>query len=117
MAPVDGWASTLSSARKLVERIARSEFIRTQKAEHVTLGYVALGRHSTVAALFKAQQDMRMASFFKHNFALPENKTAASKYANVLVAKHRLLLAKAFFILAEDERGALNLVKSRIRDD
>ncbi len=111
------WASTSSSARKLVERIARSEFMRTQKAEHATLWYVALGRHSAVAALFKAQQDMRMATFFKRNFALPENKTAASKNAYVLVAKHRLLLATAFFILAGDVKGALNLVKSRIRDE
>ena len=61
----------------------RLEFIRTQKAEHETLSYVALGRNSTVAALFKAQQDIRMASFFKRNFELLKNKTAASKNAHV----------------------------------
>ena len=35
-------ASTLSSARKLVERVARSEIIRAQKAEHATIWYIAL---------------------------------------------------------------------------
>ena len=91
------WGSTLLSTGKLVECIARSEFIRTQKAEHATLWHVALGRYSTVAAIFKAQEDMRMASLFKRNFALLENKTAASKNACVLVAKHRFVLATAFF--------------------
>ena len=90
-------------------RLSTAPVRRNNTNSHATLWRVALGRHSTVAELFRTQQDMRMASLFKCNFALPENKTAATY---VSVAKHRLL-ATAIFILAEDVRGTLNLVKSR----
>lgn len=111
------WASSVSSAKRLIERIARSEFNRTRNAEHAALWYIALGRFSAVAALYKAQQDHRMSKFFMRNFSLPENRTAASKNAYLLVSKHRLLLATAFFILANNIVGALNLVRTRIKDE
>lgn len=111
------WVSTVSGAKRLIERIARSEFNRTRNAEHAALWYIALGRNSAVAALYKAQQDDRMSKFFIRNFSLPENRTAASKNAYVLVSKHRLLLATAFFILANNITGALSLVKTRIKDE
>ena len=58
-----------------------------------------------------------MASFFKRNFVLPKNKTAASINAYVSAAKHRLLLATTFSIVGRDVRGALYYVKLRIRDE
>ncbi len=111
------WVSTAPNAKKLMERIARSEFNSTRNADKAAMWYVALGRNSAVAALYRAQQDIRMSKFFLRNFSLPENRTAARKNAYVLVSKHRLLLATAFFILANDTAGALNLVKTRIKDE
>lgn len=111
------WVSTAEGAKKLIERIARSEFTTTRNADRAALWYVALGRNSAVAALYKAGQDVRMSKFFLRNFSMQENRRAASKNAYVLVSKHRLLLATAFFILAGDYVGALNLVKTRVKDE
>ena len=70
-------------------------------AEHAALWYAALGGHSTVAAIFKAQLDTGMASLFKQNLALLENETAASKNA------YRFVLATAFFICEDRHTCAM----------
>lgn len=111
------WISTTSGCKKLAERIARSDFNANRNAEDAALWYVALGRRTALAALYRSQQDTRMSQFLRRNFNLPENRLAAGKNAYVLVSKHRLELAVAFFLLAGDVQGALSLIRTRIKDD
>lgn len=111
------WVSTGSSCKKLAERIARSDFNSERNADDAALWYVALGRRTALAALYRSQQNTRMSQFLRRDFALSENRLAAGKNAYVLVSKHRLELAVAFFILANDIQGALGLVRTRVKDD
>ncbi|CDF35507.1 unnamed protein product [Chondrus crispus] len=111
------WVSSSSGCKNLAERIARSDFNSNRNADDAALWYVALGRRTALSALYRSQQNTRMSHFLRRNFALSENRLAAGKNAYVLVSKHRLELAVAFFILANDVRGALSLVRSRIKDD
>lgn len=111
------WVSTTSECKKLAERIARADFSANRNPDDAALWYIALGRRTTLAALYKAQQNTKMAQFLLRNFNAPENKTAASKNAYVLLSKHRLELAVAFFILSGNIEGAISLVRTRIKDD
>lgn len=111
------WVSTTSECKKLAERIARADFTANRNPDDAALWYIALGRRTTLAALYKSQQNTRMAKFLLRNFNETENKTAASKNAYVLLSKHRLELAVAFFILSGNIEGAMSLVRTRIKDD
>lgn len=111
------WVSTVPECKKLAERIARADFVANRNADDAALWYIALGRRTALAALYKAQQNSKMAQFLLRNFNIPENQTAASKNAYVLLSKHRLELAVAFFILAGNIEGAMNLIRSRIKDE
>eukprot|EP00177_Eucheuma_denticulatum_P000266 GFKZ01000450.1.p1 GENE.GFKZ01000450.1~~GFKZ01000450.1.p1 ORF type:complete len:2373 (+),score=210.70 GFKZ01000450.1:93-7211(+) len=111
------WIQTSSGCKKLAERIARSDFNSSKNADEAALWYIALGRRTALSALYRSQQNSRMAQFLRRDFGLPENRRAAGKNAYVLLSKHRLELAIAFFILADNVQGALNIVRSRIKDD
>lgn len=111
------WVTTSSGAKALAERIARSDFISNRDVDDTALWYIALGRLTTLSALYRSQQNSRMAQFLRRNFSLPENRLAAGKNAYVLLSKHRFELAIAFFVLAGDVQGALNLVRTRMKDD
>lgn len=111
------WVTTSSGAKALAERIARSDFNTNRDVDDTALWYIALGRRTTLSALYRSQQNSRMAQFLRRNFSLPENRLAAGKNAYVLLSKHRFELAIAFFILGGDIQGALNLVRTRMRDD
>lgn len=111
------WIITSSSAKALAERIARSDFNSNRDVDDTALWYIALGRLTTLSALYRSQQNSRMAQFLRRNFSLPENRLAAGKNAYVLLSKHRFELAIAFFVLSGDVQGALNLVRTRMKDD
>lgn len=111
------WIDSNSGARNLAERIARADFSSSRKADDAALWYVVLGRVTALSALYRAEQNIRMSQFLQRNFSKSENKTAAGKNAYVLVSKHRLQLAVAFFVLAGNIPGALSLVRTRIKDD
>lgn len=111
------WISTEPGAKALVERIARSEFNKTRDADRAALWYVALGRVKPLGALYRAQQNVRMSDFLLRNFRDEKNRVAAGKNAYVLVSKHRIELAAAFFILAGDVYGALSLLRVRLKDE
>jgi WD40 repeat protein len=111
------WLASQSGAKGLVEHIARAEFNTTRDADCAALWYVALGRVKALAALYKAQLNLRMSAFLNRNFREESNRIAAGKNAYVLVSKHRLHLAAMFFIVSGDIRGALNLVRTRLKDE
>jgi WD40 repeat protein len=110
------WVTSTEDAKILVERIARSEFNRTRDPDFVAFWYIALGRARMLSALYGAKQNKRMALFLNRNFEEAENRTAAAKNAYALISKDRILLAAAFFLLAGDVGGALNLIRSRMKD-
>lgn len=111
------WLSTTAGCKKLAERMARADFNYNKNPDDAALWYIALGRGTTLAALYRSQQNTKMSQFLRRNFNLQDNQLAAGKNAYVLVSKHRLQLAVAFFILANDIQGALNLIRTRIKDD
>lgn len=114
---VGWWVNTSSGCKKLAERIARADFTNNRDPDAAVLWYVALGRRRALSALYRAHQKARMGDFYLRDFTKHENKVAAGKNAYVLVSKHRLEMAVAFFILSGDIPGALSLVRSRIKDE
>lgn len=111
------WVSTSTGCKTLAERIARADFNSHRNVDDTALWYIALGRKTALSALYRSQHNARMSQFLSRNFSKDENRVAAGKNAYVLVSKHRLELAVAFFILAGNISGALNLVRTRICDD
>lgn len=111
------WVQSLQLAKKLAERIARLSFAATRNADTCAIWFVALGRLSALSSLYMTQQNLRMGKFLKRDFSEVANQEAAAKNAYVLVSKHRLELAAAFFILAGDVRGGLNLIRTRLHDE
>lgn len=111
------WIGSVTGCKELAERIARADFNSRRDADDAALWYIALGRRRALSALYRAQQNSPMSQFLLRDFSKDENRLAAGKNAYVLVSKHRLELAVGFFILASDVQGALNLVRTRIKDD
>lgn len=111
------WITTSSGVTDLLEKIARSEFNATRSADDAALWYIALGKVKALAVLYKAQQNLQMANFLERDFSEARHRVAAGKNAYVLVSRHRLQLATGFFILAGDVHGAVNLVRTRLKDD
>lgn len=114
---VGWWVSTSSGCQKLAERMARSDFNASKQADAAALWFIVLGKRKALSAFYRAEQNSRMSQFLLRNFDQEENRIAAGKNAYVLVSKHRLELAVAFFVLANNVKGALSLVRTRIKDD
>ncbi|PXF44595.1 DmX-like protein 1 [Gracilariopsis chorda] len=111
------WVSSGSDCKRLAERIARADFTASRNPDDAALWYVALGRTRALSALYRAQQNTRLSQFLLRDFRKEENRLAARKNAFVLVSKHRLALAIAFFILGDDITGALKLARTRAKDE
>eukprot|EP00178_Gracilaria_changii_P000849 TRINITY_DN1108_c0_g1_i2.p1 TRINITY_DN1108_c0_g1~~TRINITY_DN1108_c0_g1_i2.p1 ORF type:complete len:1990 (-),score=280.35 TRINITY_DN1108_c0_g1_i2:2163-8132(-) len=111
------WVSTVSGCKRLAERIARADFNSTRNPDEAALWYIVMGRRRALSALYRAQQNSRMAQFLLRDFSSEDNRLAARKNAFVLLSKHRMEMAVAFFFLASDAQSAINLVRSRMKDN
>lgn len=77
-----------------------AQFGATKNTSACALMYIALGRQSLLAGLYRTYGDARVASFLSRDFSLDKNQLAAEKNAYVLLGQHRYEMAAAWFILA-----------------
>ena len=113
------WVRDDETLRKLVDAAARHAFATSRDPggeNPCALLFAALGRASTLAGVFRAARDSRLADFFSRDFSERKNKEAALKNAYALLSKHRYLFASAFFVLAGQPQDAAALVWKHVGD-
>ncbi|KDD72191.1 hypothetical protein H632_c3723p0, partial [Helicosporidium sp. ATCC 50920] len=93
------WLRESATARAQAEQVARATFAASRCPDEVALWYVAQGRVSALASLYRASQNARLADFLSRDFGREEHRVAAGKNAFVLLGQRRMQLAAAFFLL------------------
>lgn len=111
------WVQSLSRMRVLVETLAKSEYMRTKKAESVFLWYLALNKKNVLQGLYKAEpQNVRVWEFLAKNFTDERIQVAAQKNAFELRIKRRFEMSAGFFLLAGDLRKASDVLAADLND-
>ena len=113
------WVRDDETLRKLIDAAARHAFASSRDPggeNPCALLFAALGRAATLAGVFRAARDARLADFFSRDFSERKNREAALKNAYALLSKHRYLFASAFFVLAGQPQDAAALVWKHVGD-
>ncbi|CAM6112755.1 unnamed protein product [Calypogeia fissa] len=113
------WFTDGTELRKMMEKLARSQFLQKKDPKDCALLYLALGRRSVLAGLFKLSRDQKdrpITDFLLRDFKDEKHKTAALKNAYVLMGKHRHELAASFFILGGDVNSAAVICAKNLGD-
>ncbi|XP_073158819.1 uncharacterized protein [Henckelia pumila] len=114
------WYSNVTQFRLKMERLARQQYMRNKDPKACSLLYIALNRVQVLAGLFKMSKDDKdkpLATFLLRNFQEDHNKAAALKNAYVLMGKHQLELAVAFFLLGGDLSSAVTVCAKNLGDE
>ncbi|KAL8160052.1 hypothetical protein V2J09_001589 [Rumex salicifolius] len=114
------WFTNAVQIRAKMEKLARSQYLKSRDPKACTLLYIALNRLQVLAGLFKIsknEKDKAMVGFLSRNFQEEKHKAAALKNAYVLMGKHELELAIAFFILGGDTMSAVNVCAKTLGDE
>ena len=105
------WIKSTARLRTLCEMIARARFQRRREPMDAALWYVLARKTRQLSALFKASNEDKVAAFLLRDFENDEAaRTSACKNAFALLAKHQVVGALAFFVLARRLDNALNLL-------
>nr|CAD1824307.1 unnamed protein product [Ananas comosus var. bracteatus] len=103
-----------------IEKLARLQYLRNKDPKECALLYLALNRRQVLAGLFKIsknEKDKVLFAFLSRNFEEEKNKAAALKNAYVLMGRHQLELAIAFFILGGDPSSAVTVCAKNLGDE
>ncbi|KAH6791585.1 hypothetical protein C2S52_002062 [Perilla frutescens var. hirtella] len=114
------WYANVSQLRVKMERLARQRYMKNKDPKACTLLYIALNRLQVLAGLFKISKDEKdkpLAGFLCRNFQEDKHKAAAIKNAYVLLGKHQLELAIAFFLLGGDASSAVTVCAKNHGDE
>ncbi|XP_051144791.1 uncharacterized protein LOC127260850 isoform X2 [Andrographis paniculata] len=114
------WYSNVSQLRAKMERLARQRYMKNKDPKACALLYIALNRVQVLSGLFKMSKDDKdkpLAGFLSRNFQDDRNKEAALKNAYVLLGKHQLELAIAFFLLGGDASSAVTVCAKNLGDE
>ncbi|XP_024963286.1 uncharacterized protein LOC112503489 isoform X1 [Cynara cardunculus var. scolymus] len=114
------WYTNKSQLRVKMERLAKQQYLKSKDPKACTLLYVALNRLQVLAGLFKISKDEKdkpLVAFLSRNFQEEKNKAAALKNAYVLMGRHQLELAVAFFMLGGDTAAAINICAKTLGDE
>ncbi|KAL9176412.1 hypothetical protein ABFS82_02G176700 [Erythranthe guttata] len=114
------WYTNVSQLRVKMERLARQQYMKKKDPKACILLYTALNRLQVLAGLFKISKDEKdkpLAGFLTRNFQEEKNKAAALKNAYVLMGKHQLELAVAFFLLGGDASSAVSFCAKNLGDE
>ncbi|KAL4205536.1 hypothetical protein AMTRI_Chr01g115070 [Amborella trichopoda] len=114
------WLTSGTSLRARMEKLARLQFLKRKDPKECALLYLALNRQQVLAGLFKISKDERdkpLVGFLSPNFQEEKNKSAALKNAYVLLGRHQLELAAAFFLLGGDLSSAIAVCTKNIGDE
>ncbi|KAI3441725.1 uncharacterized protein J3R85_001750 [Psidium guajava] len=114
------WLTDASQLRTRMEKLARSQYLKRKDPKDCALLYVSLNRLKVLAGLFKLSKDEKdkpLVGFLLRNFQEEKNKAAALKNAYVLLGRHQLELAIAFFLLGGDISSAVAVCIKNLGDD
>ncbi|KAF5197700.1 Dmx-like protein [Thalictrum thalictroides] len=114
------WFTNATPLRTRMERLARSQYLKKKDPKDCALLYVALNRLQVLAGLFKISKDEKdkpLVGFLSRNFQDEKNKGAALKNAYVLMGRHQLELAVAFFLLGGDSSSAVSVCAKNLGDE
>ncbi|KAL4586165.1 hypothetical protein LXL04_010797 [Taraxacum kok-saghyz] len=114
------WYTNKSQLRVKMERLAKQQYLKNRDPKACALLYIALNRVQVLAGLFKISKDERdkpLVAFLSRNFQEEKNKAAALKNAYVLMGRHQLELAVAFFLLGGDTASAINVCAKTLKDE
>ncbi|MFS8022244.1 putative transcription factor WD40-like family [Helianthus anomalus] len=114
------WYTNKSQLRVKMERLAKQQYLKNKDPKACTLLYVALNRLQVLAGLYKISKDEKdkpLVAFLSRNFQDEKNKAAALKNAYVLMGRHQLELAVAFFLLGGDTASAINVCTKTLGDE
>ncbi|KAJ4957335.1 hypothetical protein NE237_014118 [Protea cynaroides] len=114
------WFTNSTELRTRMEKLARIQYLKKKDPKDCALLYVALNRLQVLAGLFKISRDERdkpMVGFLSRNFQEEKNKAAALKNAYVLLGKHQMELAIAFFLLGGEPSSAVTICAKNLGDE
>ncbi|KAK7292823.1 hypothetical protein RJT34_15677 [Clitoria ternatea] len=114
------WYANIPQLRARMEKLARAQYLKNKNPKDCALLYIALNRIQVLAGLFKISKDEKdkpLVGFLSRNFQDEKNKAAALKNAYVLLGKHQLELAIAFFLLGGDHSSAINICAKNLGDE
>ncbi|KAK6919957.1 WD40 repeat [Dillenia turbinata] len=103
-----------------MEKLARLQYLKSRDPKACALLYIALNRLQVLAGLFKISKDEKdkpLVGFLSRNFQEEKNKAAALKNAYVLMGRHQLELAIAFFLLGGDTSSAVTVCAKNLGDE
>ncbi|KAM7276220.1 hypothetical protein ACFE04_018086 [Oxalis oulophora] len=114
------WFADATQLRTRMEKLARQQYLKKRDPKDCALLYVALNRIQVLAGLFKIsknEKDKPLVAFLSRNFQEEKNKAAALKNAYVLMGRHQLELAVAFFLLGGDHSSAVTICAKNLGDE
>ncbi|KAH7658006.1 RAVE complex protein Rav1 C-terminal protein [Dioscorea alata] len=114
------WFTNTTQLRTKMEKLARSQYLKKKDPKDCALLYLALNRVQVLAGLFKISRDEKdklLVAFLSRNFQEEKNKAAALKNAYVLMGRHQLELAVAFFLLGGDPSSAVTVCAKNLGDE
>ncbi|ESW07263.1 hypothetical protein PHAVU_010G115000 [Phaseolus vulgaris] len=114
------WYANIPQLRARMEKLARAQYLKNKNPKDCALLYIALNRIQVLAGLFKISKDEKdkpLVGFLSRNFQDEKNKAAALKNAYVLLGRHQMELAVAFFLLGGDHSSAINVCAKNLGDE
>ncbi|XP_077251332.1 transducin family protein / WD-40 repeat family protein [Tasmannia lanceolata] len=114
------WFTNTAQLRTKMEKLARLQYLKKRDPKDCALLYIALSRLQVLTGLFKISKDEKdkpLVGFLSRNFQDEKNKAAALKNAYVLMGKHQLELAIAFFLLGSDPSSAVTICAKNLGDE
>ncbi|XP_047315657.1 uncharacterized protein LOC124919462 [Impatiens glandulifera] len=114
------WYTNTTQLRQKMEKLARQQYLKNKDPKACALLYIALNRIQVLTGLFKISKDEKdkpLVAFLSRNFQEEKNRAAALKNAYVLMGRHQLELAVAFFLLGGDTSSAINVCAKNLGDE
>ncbi|KAF5837390.1 hypothetical protein DUNSADRAFT_4438 [Dunaliella salina] len=110
------WLSDQQVVQKKAEALARAQYARRRDPYQCTLLYLALGKTSLLAGLFRRAGNTRVVEFLGRNFEEEASRRAAAKNAFALLGQHKYETAAGFFLLAGCVNDAVSVVAKECGD-
>ncbi|ELP95005.1 hypothetical protein EIN_251990 [Entamoeba invadens IP1] len=102
--------------KNFLSDVAKVEFLKKKDPGDVAIIYVLLGRVPALAALYRMNQEMKIADFLVRDFSVDRNRIAAVKNGFVLTSQHKYSIAIAFFFLGEAIQEAVNVALDKLNN-
>lgn len=104
------WQKNPGSLKAIAERLAKQIFKETNDPSKCALYYMALKKKGALSQLFKLKGNEKVADFLNKNFNEEKNRISAVKNAYVLLSRHDVNYAAAYFLLADSPKDAVSVL-------